>query len=186
MDKAERQFVSDYWWVLTVRGIAAILFGIAAVFWPGLTLVTLVYLFGAFVLVNGVVSVVHGIGGVGKHQRWIWTLLIGLIEIGVGVYLLRHPGVNFALLILIISFTLIAVGVAEVIATFVTKNIGATERLLTLLGGAAAVIVGIVLLFQSEAAGVAFVWVLGLYALITGPILVALSIDAKNIAEGKK
>jgi uncharacterized membrane protein HdeD (DUF308 family) len=171
------------WGALALRGVASILFGIAAVFWPGLTLVTLVYLFGAYVLASGIVNLVIGLtnlsGGAGTFWGRILLLLLGLGEIAVGVYLLRHPTVTFATLILIIGLVLIVRGLFDIFAGIFGEG-GATYRTVMVLGGAIAGLAGIVLLFQPAASGVAFVWILGLYALVTGPLLVAMAIEAKN------
>ncbi len=110
---------------LAIRGVLATLFGIAAVFWPGITLVTLVYLFSAYILLNGLVDLVFGLGrllhgGTSVLTR-VLTLLFGVLEVGVGVYLLRHPGVSFATLILLIGFTLIVRGVFEVMEGLLKK-----------------------------------------------------------------
>lgn len=182
MDATERQFVASYWWVLTLRGIAALLFGIAAVFWPGITLVTLVYLFSAFILVSGVIEVVHGIGAITHRGTWFLTLLLGVLQIGVGVYLLRHPLVSFATLILLIGFTLIVRGVIEGVSAF-TEDASASMKTLLVIGAIISVLAGIVVLFQPAAGGVAFVWILGLYALISGPLLIAMSLDVKKLAK---
>ncbi len=180
MDASERQFIANYWWALTLRGVAAVLFGIAAVFWPGITLVTLVYLFSAFILVSGVIEVVQGIGAIKHRGTWFLTLLLGVLQIGVGVYLLRHPLVSFATLVLLIGFTLIVRGVIEGVAAF-SDDMSVSMRTLVMIGAILSVLAGIVMLFQPAAAGVAFVWILGLYALITGPLLIALSLDAKHM-----
>lgn len=180
MDATERQFIASYWWVLTLRGIAALLFGIAAVFWPAITLVTLVYLFSAFILVSGIAEVIHGIGSIRHRGTWFLSLLIGVLQIGVGVYLIRHPLVSFATLILLIGFTLIVRGVIEGVAAF-TDDSSVSMRTLVMIGAVISVLAGIVVLFQPASAGVAFVWILGLYALITGPLLIAMSLDAKRL-----
>lgn len=182
---AEMRSLQAHWWALTLRGIAAILFGIAAVFWPGMTLVTLIYIFSAWVLVDGVIRIVAGITRLGKHQLGFLTVVIGLLELGVGVYLLRHPGVSFATLILLIGFSLIVGGVVEVVAAFTTEDTS-TSRTLAVIIGVAAVLAGILMLFQPAASGVAFVWIIGLYALVSGPMLIAMSIDLHKLADGKK
>ena len=171
----------DLWGVVLFRGIAALLFGIAAVFWPGITLVTLVYLFSAYVLASGLITLVSSL--VSSDETWTSRLLlmvVAVIEIGVGVYLLRHPTVTFATLILLIGFVLIIRGVIDVVGGLFVSGISATHKLITIAGGALAAIVGVVMLFQPAASGVAFVWILGLYALIVGPLLIALSLDLKN------
>lgn len=182
MNAAEKRFISDYWWTLTFKGILAIIFGIAAVFWPGLTLVTLLYIFGAYILVAGIVDIIHGVAAVAKRSSWFLTLLLGLVELGVGVYLLRHPGVTFATLVLLIGIVLIVRGVMEGVGAL-TESQSDTNRVLMIFASLIAIIAGIILLFQPASAGVAFVWILGLYALITGPLLVALSLDLKKMAE---
>src|SRR4051794_31938582 len=96
---ADLRTLETNWWALTLRGILSVLFGIAAVFWPGITLLTLLYLFSAWVLVDGVIRIVTGIGSLGRHGLGFLTMLVGLFQLGVGVYLLRHPGVSFATLI---------------------------------------------------------------------------------------
>lgn len=173
------------WESLVVRGIAGILFGIAAVFWPGLTLVTLVYIFSIYILIAGVVDIVEAIVALVHRGSWVWKLLLGIAELGVGVFLVRHPGVTFQTFVLVIGLILIARGVFEVVASFI-DDMSATERTLYIIGGVLAVIVGIIILLQPVAGGVAFVWVLGLYALVTGPMWIALGIDAKHAVEGKK
>lgn len=171
------------WWALTLRGIAAILFGVAAVFWPGLTLVTLVYLISAFVLVSGVINVVQGAVSIGKHRSWALTLVLGLAEVAVGLYLVRHPGVTFSVFILVAGLLFVARGVIEVVAALANDLGTSTSRTLTVIAGIVSFLVGIILLFQPAAGGVAFVWILGLYALITGPLLIALSLDVKSALE---
>lgn len=170
------------WESLVLRGVAGILFGIAAVFWPALTLVTLVYIFSIYILVSGIVDIVEAIMAVSRGGSWIWKMLLGFAELGVGVYLVRHPNVTFTTLILLIGLILIARGVFEVVLAML-EDFSATEKTLMIIGGALAVVVGIAILLQPASGGVAFVWVLGLYALLTGPMWVALGIDAKHAVE---
>lgn len=177
--------VKPMWEALVVRGIAAILFGIAAVFWPGLTLVTLVYIFSIYILVSGLVGIVTGVSHLVKGKNWFLGLILSFAELAVGVYLVRHPGVTFATLVLIIGLILIARGVFEVVMAL-TEDSLATQKMLVVLGGLLSVGVGIFILLQPAAGGVAFVWVLGLYALITGPIMIALGMDVKNATSHKK
>lgn len=176
--------LSVIWWSLTLRGIAAILFGVAAVFWPGLTLVALVYIVSAFILVVGVVNVVQAAVSIGKHRSWALTLVLGLAEIAVGLYLVRHPNVTFDVFILVTGLLFVAWGVVEVVAALASDIGSATGKTLTIIAGIAAFLIGIILLFQPAAGGLAFVWLLGLYALVTGPLLIALSLDVKRELEG--
>jgi len=172
---------SDLWWLHLLQGVAAIFFGIVAIFWPGLTVVTLVYLFSAFVLAWGIVEVIHGFLSIRRRDTWWLTLLFGLIGLGVGIYLVRHPQVSFTALVVIIGLVLIGRGLLDLIGAVLDKH-HPSRRTLTLIIGAVALIAGIVLLFQPEASGVAFVWILGLYALVFGALTTALAIEARDFA----
>jgi len=183
MDAKELLYLQSNWWILTVRGILAVLFGISCVFWPGLTLVTFIYLFGIYVLVTGLVAVFQGVSSIGHHKTWILTLLLGVLAIGVGVYLLRNPTVSFAVLILLVAFTLIVSGVFEVVGALSDERASATSKTLLVITGALAVLAGIVMFFQPVASGVAFVWIVGLFALLSGPLWIAMSVDVKNLAD---
>jgi uncharacterized membrane protein HdeD (DUF308 family) len=173
------------WWGLAMRGTITTLFGLAAIFWPKETLVTLVYLFSALILVSGVIRLFTGVSRIGQHQLGFLTVIMGLIEVGVGVYLIRHPHLTFATFILLIGFTLIISGVVAVIGALFDRTT-ATERTLAIIVGLVAVLAGIVVLFQPESSGVAFVWILGLYALLTGPLMIAMALDVRNELEGRK
>lgn len=175
--------VSPMWEALVVRGVAAVLFGIAAVFWPGLTLVTLVYIISIYILFSGVVGIFQTILGMTRGQSWFLSMAIAVAEIGVGLYLVRHPNVTFATMVLLVGLILVARGVLEVVIALIDED-SATNKTLLVIGGILSVVVGAIVLLQPESGGVAFVWVLGLYALITGPILVAIGLDAKKLAEG--
>jgi uncharacterized membrane protein HdeD (DUF308 family) len=174
----------DLWWVGVIQGVAALLFGIAALFWPGLTLVTLVYLFSAYVFVWAIFEIVHSLMSMRESGTWWLSLLFGLFGLGVGVYLIRHPHVAFATFILLIGFTLIMRGLIDIIGAFLVNNM-ATFRVLSIIVGAIAVLAGIIVLKQPVSGGVAFVWVLGLYSLIYGPICLALAFDLKRLGEAE-
>ncbi len=169
------------WGVGLVTGMAAILFGIAAVFWPQITILTLLYLFAAYILVLGISDLFGGIFNIGSGQvHWLMKILLGVAETAVGIYLLRHPAVTFTTFILLIGFSLIIRGVFEIVGAF-TDRLMMTHRTLMVIGGVLSTVIGIVILFQPVKGGVAFVWLLGIYALIIGPITISLALDARNI-----
>lgn len=180
MDVREETYLTGQWWVLTVQGIAAILFGVAAVFWPGLTLVSFVYLFGLYLLVAGVVTMLGALFSITKRGTWILSLLLGLVMLGVGVYLLRHPSTTFELLVILTGSALVVWGVVETVVALGNGTTSATGRTLAIMAGVVAVLAGVLMFFQPAASGVAFVWVVGLFALINGPLWIALSVDLKQ------
>lgn len=169
----------DLWWLFLLQGIVAVFFGLAAIFWPGLTLTALVYLFSAFVLAWGIVEVIHGFLGIGRRNNWLLTIIFGIVGLGAGIYLVRHPQVSFTALILIIGLLLIGRGILDIVGIFLDKR-GKSHKALMGIIGVAALGAGIIILFQPEAGGVAFVWVLGLYAFIYGALTIALAIQARE------
>src|SRR6266480_2056320 len=91
------------WWLLLLRGIAAVLFGLLAFIWPGLTLVTLVLLYGAFALVDGVISLVAAFTGSAKAVPTWWLVVVGLLGIAAGIVTFAWPGITAILLVLFIG-----------------------------------------------------------------------------------
>lgn len=172
---------NELWWVFLLQGLVAVFFGIASIFWPGLTLVALVYLFSAFVLVWSIVEIIHGFLAIRRGGTWWLPLLFGLIGLGVGVYLVRHPEVSFTTLILIMGLLLIGRGLLDVVDALMRRH--TRHRILSFIVGAAAILAGILLFLQPREAGVAFVWILGLYALIYGTLTIALAFEVRELAD---
>jgi uncharacterized membrane protein HdeD (DUF308 family) len=164
---------------LTLRGVLAILFGLAALFWPGLTLVTFVYIFSAFILVSGIMSMVMAIVDIDKDKYWFLSLLIGFLELGIGVYLIRHINVGLATFILLVGIVLVVRGVVEFIMA-IAGGESSNNRVLMAIVGIVTALAGLIVLREPVSGGIAFVWVVGLYALITGPILIALAHSARK------
>jgi uncharacterized membrane protein HdeD (DUF308 family) len=106
--------LSRYWWLVLLRGIAFIVFGVLAFMWPGLTLVTLVLFYGAFALVDGVLALAHAIMGGGEMgSRW-WLALVGVAGIAVGILTFMWPGLTALLLLVFIACWAIVLGVFQI------------------------------------------------------------------------
>jgi uncharacterized membrane protein HdeD (DUF308 family) len=164
----------ENWWALVLGGVATIIFGVAAVFWPGLTVLTLLYLFSAYVLISGVANVLAGLNSVGQADTWFLPVLLGAFEVGVGVYLLRHTAVKFETFVILIGFVLIARGVVEAVGSYVSNaRVAAKAQVMSYVSGLGALVAGIAILFAKQDHGVSFVWILGLYAIVVGTIHVA-------------
>jgi len=163
----------ENWWALVSGGVATLIFGVAAVFWPGLTLLVLLYLFSAYVLFSGVVTVLAGIGTLGRVDSWFLPVALGAFELGVGVYLLRHTAVKFSTFIVLIGFVLIARGIIEAVGAYYDARASSRLRMLSYLNALGALVAGIVILFAKQSGGVSFVWILGLYAIVVGTINIA-------------
>jgi uncharacterized membrane protein HdeD (DUF308 family) len=170
------RLVSEFWWIGVIQAILAILFGVVATFWPHLTLVTLVYLLAAFVIAIGLTEIARGLMSVRARDTWWMTLIIGLLTLGVGIYLARHPSVSFGTFILVVGISFIAWGVIELIRSFL-EPITTSSKILNYIAGLSGIAAGIIILLQPVAGGVAFVWVLGLYAFVYGIVALATSVE---------
>jgi uncharacterized membrane protein HdeD (DUF308 family) len=159
----------ENWWALLSGGVATIIFGVAAVFWPGITLLVLLYLFSAYALVSGVVNISAGLSNLGQSDSWFLPVVLGLFELGVGVYLLRHTAVKFATFIILIGFVLIVRGIVEAVGAYYDVKASPKVQALSYLSGIGALVAGIVILFVAkQSQGVDFVWILGLYGIGVG------------------
>jgi uncharacterized membrane protein HdeD (DUF308 family) len=102
------------WWLLLLRGIAAIIFGVLTFVWPGITLLTLVLLYGAYALVDGVLAILAAITGDAPATRW-WLAIVWLLGILVGILTFAWPGITALVLLLFIAGWAIAPGILQIV-----------------------------------------------------------------------
>jgi uncharacterized membrane protein HdeD (DUF308 family) len=166
------------WWVLLLRGIAAIIFGVLAFAWPGITLLTLVMLYGAYALVDGVLAIVAAITGGTSAPRW-WLAIIGLLGVAAGILTIAMPGLTATLLLFFIAGWAVATGVFQIIGAIRLRKEIDNEWLL-ILGGIISVLFGIGVVMAPGAGALALVWVIGMYAVIEGVLLIAFAFRLKK------
>lgn len=172
-------FYKTNWWLYLVQGIVTLIFGIAAVFEPTQVLAVLGFYFGLFLVFGGLVDTVLGISSAGKRNGWWLVLLLGILQLGIGVYLFRRPGLSLATFIVYVAVALLIRGIAALVEAF-DKNLDSSNKALYAIGGVAGILASLVVWKYPVQGTMAFVWVLGLYALVTGPILIAFAFKAKN------
>ena len=174
MDGMSRH-LSEIWWMLLLRGIALLLFGVVAVLWPGLTLVAIATAFAVYLLFAGVINIISGIRGEARLSLWWLTLILGLAEIGVGIYLLKNNLV-LATFIAVLGISLIIYGILEIILAFEPGE-DPGRRFLVIVAGALSLIAGFIVLRYPASSGVAFAWVLGVWGLVAGAMQVAMALS---------
>jgi uncharacterized membrane protein HdeD (DUF308 family) len=166
------------WWLLLLRGIAAIVFGVLAFAWPGLTLLTLILFYGAFALVDGVLAIIAAVTGGAPAPRW-WLAIVGLFGVAAGLLTFLMPGLSALVLLFFIAGWAIATGVLQIVGAIQLRKEIDNEWLL-ILGGVISVLFGIGMMLAPGAGALALVWVIGIYAVITGVVLVALALRLKK------
>jgi uncharacterized membrane protein HdeD (DUF308 family) len=171
--------LSQNWWLVVLRGILAILFGVLAFVWPAITLLTLVVMFGVYAIVDGLVAAWTGLSRTKDSPRW-WTFLLeGLISVGAGVIALLWPELATLVLIYMIASWAVITGILEIVAAIRLRNEITNEWILGL-GGVVSIALGVLLFVQPLAGGLAIIWTVAAYAVIFGVLLVVLGFRLRN------
>lgn len=185
MNITERQLatlLSSRWWVLLLRGLIAIAFGVLAWLQPGISLAALVLLFGAYALTDGILGIGLAIAGRKEHEGWWLLLLWALISIGAGILSFFAPGVTALALMFYIAAWAIATGVLGIVAAIRLRKEVEGEWWL-ILSGLLSVAFGVLLMAQPGAGALALLWVIATYAIIFGVFLVILAFKARSFGK---
>ena len=159
------------WWVLVLRGLVAILFGLAALFWPGLILAVLIVFFGLYALVDGILAIIAALRSSGRGMRRPLLLIEGIIGILFGILALFLPGLTALTLVYFVAFWAILSGIARIVMAVMLRREIENEWSIAL-SGVLSVILGIVLLFLPGAGLLAYTWLVGILALAVGIVLI--------------
>jgi len=163
--------MSGTWWAMVLRGIVAVLFGLAALFWPGLTLFVLLVCFGVYATVDGLLAIVAGIRASGG-RRWL-LLAEGALGVLAGLVVLFWPGTTALVVVYVISAWAIFTGLLKVVMAVAFRR-EIESGWLMILGGVLSMVFGVILGAMPGAGLVTLVWLIGIYALILGVALVML------------
>ena len=168
------EVLSRYWWNFVVRGILAILFGIVAYVWPGITLATLVILFSAYVLIDGILLIVKAMADwIPGEDRWLLLLEGGLLGIGIGIITLVIPGITAIGLVLYIAAWSLATGVL-MIAAAVRLRREIKGECWMIVSSIASILFAIILMIFPGAGALGLLWLIAAYAVIFGVVLLIL------------
>ena len=161
-----------------MRGVAAVLFGLAALIWPGLTLAVLIILYGAYAVVDGVFAIVVGLrAGSGTHK---WLLLAeGALGILTGLIAVFWPGITAVVLLYIIAFWAIFGGLLRIVGAVLLRR-EIDNGWTMALSGALWMVLGIVLFVLPGAGLLSLSWLIGIFALGAGITLIALALRVRG------
>jgi uncharacterized membrane protein HdeD (DUF308 family) len=172
--------LSVNWWALALRGAAAVIFGLLALFLPGVTLTVLILVFGAYALVDGVLAIVAGVRGVGPR----WLLIVeGVIGVLFGILTFLWPVITAFVLLYFIAFWAILTDALEIIAAiWLRREIEGEWALIA--GGVFSVIFGLILVLSPGLGLLSLVWLIGVYALVFGVVLIVLAFRVRGRGRG--
>ena len=174
--------LAQNWWALVLRGVCAVLFGVGAFAWPGITLAVLILFYGAYVLVEGVLEVAWALMG-RQAGPFPWgVLLAGLAGIAVGIVTFVSPGLTALALLYLIAAWAIVRGVFEIIAAIHLRRELENEWLLGL-SGLLSVGLGVLLIVAPGAGALALLWWIGGFAIVVGIVMIVLGVRLKGVKD---
>jgi uncharacterized membrane protein HdeD (DUF308 family) len=172
------------WWLVLLRGIAAIVFGVLAFILPGITLLTLVILYGVYALFDGVVAIGAAIwgesGASSAGPRW-WLAVVGVLGVLAGLLTFFWPGITALVLLVFIGVWSLLHGIFTIVGAIRLRKEIDNEWWLVL-SGALSVLFGLAVLVMPGAGALAVVWLIGLYAILFGALLVGFALRLRKHA----
>lgn len=173
-----RRILEENWWVIALRGILGILFGLIALFFPGVTILSLVLLFSAYMLVDGAFSIAGALRS-SRHERWGWMLLNGIWSILTAVVAFIWPGLTAVVFVLILAAWSIVSGVFMLTAAYRMKS-GAPGRGWLIFSGIVSLLFGAVLVLAPIMGAIVLTWWLGAYVLVSSVLMLALAFTVRS------
>ena len=172
--------LAENWWLLLLRGIAAIAFGLLAFSWPGLTLLTLVLMWGIYAIADGILALWAAIASKGGEiaPRW-WLAVVGIAGILAGALAFVWPGMTALVLLMFIASWAIVIGVLQIWGAIRLRKEIEGEWLLGL-SGVLSVAFGVIMFTQPGAGALAVVWLIGWFAILAGCVYIGLAFQLKK------
>lgn len=177
MARELKGYAGGLWWPLVVTSVLLVVFGLVTLFYPGMTLAKLVGAFAVFVVIYGLVELFEGFSAVGKRDNWWLSLVTGVLLVGLGVYLAKHPEVSVAAFAILVGWTLLLRGVVDAVVGLFYSREG--NQLNWYISGALGIVAGIVTWSYPADSALVFTWVLGLWALVVGAVMLSRALAAR-------
>jgi uncharacterized membrane protein HdeD (DUF308 family) len=169
--------IQKNWWILLLRGFFAIIFGLLALFIPGLVLETLLLFFGILAIVSGVFLVFDGIFVKGDR---IIKIFEGFLWVVIGILVLLLPITSLTVIMFFIAFWAIVIGIFQIIMSIRLRKVIKNEWL-GILNGLFSFVFGILIMFNLLAGAEAIIMVFGIFAILFGITSIVLSFRVKSI-----
>jgi len=177
------ELLSKSWRGLAIRGAVSVLFGVLAALWPGLTLMWLIVMFAAYAIIGGLVSVTTAVQNRKGTEDWWLVLLLGLVGIVAGAIAIMLPHLTALVLVLVIGATALTTGILDIAMAVRLRKVIHGEGLL-FLSGFISVMFGISVFFFPGAGALALLWLISIYAIVTGGLLLLLAWYARSWKSG--
>ena len=179
---AMNDMLANNWWAVALRGIVAILFGIAAFAMPFVTMLSLVVVFAAFSFVDGVFGIIMSVRGARKGERWVWLLLSGILGIVASAVAILWPGITVLAFVILVAAWALVSGTFMLISAFRLKI--DHGRVWLVIGGIASIVFGILLVISPFIGALVLTFWTGAHALVLGATLLVLAYKLRSQRTG--
>lgn len=173
-----RSYIGD-WRLLTLRGVAAILFGIATLTWPSMTLWVLVFMWGVYAIVDGVAALAAAITGRGVLPHRGWLVFTGLASIAAGIAAFVWPAITALVLLYLIAAWAFVTGVVQ-ISTAISMRKQITNEWVLGIAGVLSLVLSVLLIVAPVTGALAVTWAIGGYAVVYGGMLLTLAWEVRR------
>lgn len=180
---AMNDMLANNWWAVALRGVVAILFGIAAFAMPSVTMLSLVVVFAAFSFVDGVFGIIMSVRGARKGERWIWLLLSGILGIVASAVAILWPGITVLAFVILVAAWALVSGTFMLISAFRLKI--DHGRVWLVIGGIASIVFGILLVISPFIGALVLTFWTGAHALVLGATLLVLAYKLRSHRTGQ-
>ncbi len=171
-----------HWWVIALGGLLGILFGLVALAWPQITLLALVYVFAAFAVADGLVTLYFSIATHKADEGWGMLAASGIAEVVLGVVIFIWPQITAQIFVYIVAAWAIMTGVFEILAVADFRGV-IDDGWLLILAGILSVAFGVLLIVYPSAGAISLVWIIGLYATVAGILDIVFAFRLHGLAQ---
>jgi uncharacterized membrane protein HdeD (DUF308 family) len=171
--------LARHWWLLALRGLLTIIFGLVTILWPEWSLDILAMIFGAYMLVDGLFALGAMLTGRARGENWPAFLLEGLTGIIIGVLALLHPVVLVVALVYLVAAWAVLTGVLQIVEAVRLRRYIEGEFWL-IFSALVSIVLGVLLAIMPGAGVLALGWILGIYALVAGILMVGLGFQLRT------
>jgi uncharacterized membrane protein HdeD (DUF308 family) len=174
-----QRILQENWWIIGLRGILGIVFGLIALFLPGVTILSLVLVFAAYMLVDGVFSIAGAIRARNKNEQWGWILLNGIISIITGILAFIWPAITALVFVLLIAAWSIVGGAVQLAGAYRMRS-GERGRGWLTFSGIVSMLFGVLLIISPLIGAVVLTWWLGAYVLVSSILLLVIAFSVRS------
>lgn len=174
------RLVTQAWWAILLRGLAAVTFGVIAFAWPGISLLSLIFLYGVYAIGDGIAALVAAFTSAKGSQR-VWYIVGGIVSIAAGVVAFGWPGLTGVALVMLIGAWCIVRGITEIAAGIALRKVIPNEWML-ILGGFLSILFGLSLFALPGPGALAVLWWIATWAIVFGVILIVWAFRLRSLA----